>query len=163
MGALMSACPRREKQVTWKVYTGEVNMKAYRSQGSPTWTCKTCSAVWTRVWDIKRGRVLKSIGSSQSSGSTVGSVELLDTAVSGDDAAEAYEVQSEDNGNLQTWLVTAGNMTHKEGGNVYYCPDCTSAWVPDDILEDDILEDVPPKKKNKNSHVLEDAIPEKKN
>ena len=37
MGALMSACPRREKQVTWKVYTGEMNMKAYRSQGSPTW------------------------------------------------------------------------------------------------------------------------------
>jgi len=126
--------------------------------------------VWTRVWDIRSGRALKSIGSSQSSGSTVGSVELLDTAVSGDDAAEAYEVQSEDNGNLKTWLVTVGNnMTHTEGGNVYYCQLCTqtkhdaSAWVPDDILEDDILEDVPPKKKNKNSHVLEDVVPKKKN
>ena len=135
-----------------------------------TWSCKTCSAVWTRVWDIKRGRASKSIGTSQSSGSTVGSVELLDTAVSGDDAAEAYEVQSEDNGNLKTWLVTVGNnMTHTEGGDVYDCPMCTqtkhdaSAWVPDDILEDDILEDVPPKKKNKNGHVLEDVVPKKKN
>ena len=140
------------------VYTGEVNMKAYRSQGSPTWTCKTCSAVWTRVWDIKRGRALASVGSSLSSGSTVGSVELVDAAGSSDlDAAEAHEVQSEDNQNLQTWLVTAGTMTNRKGGNVYYCPDCTSAWVPDDILEDDILEDVPPKKKNNRILAVEFA------
>ena len=145
MGGLMSSCKRREK-VTWKVFNGNADMKVYRREGSPSWTCKTCNAVWTRVWDIKRGTALLSIGSS-ASGSTVGSVEILDSEsqVSGDRKSMSLsldEVQSsEDSPTLQTWLVTAGKVTHEWGGDMYYCPDCTSTWVPEHP-------EVTPKKKN---------------